>query len=213
MRVRPDLPGGRLVGLLDVLLVLWVVLWIVLALAIAHEMRNLGRLSTTGERVGTAAVRVGDSLEKLSSVPLVGDRVAGAGSEVRAAGSRAVTGAHAADRSVDRLSVLLGLAIAVLPTAPLLVYVPLRVERAREARALRRALAAGKDRDALERFLAERAVANLSYAQLRRVSEVPWRDLEEQRYARLALAELDRLGIPPEALTREFVTGAPRARG
>ena len=149
MRVRPNLPGGRLVGLLDVLLALWVVLWIVLALAIAHEVRNLGRLSTTGERVGTAAVRVGESLEKLSSVPLVGDRVAGAGSEVRAAGSRAVSGAHAADRSVDRLSVLLGLSIAVLPTAPLLVYVPLRIERAREARALRRALAAGQGRDAL----------------------------------------------------------------
>ncbi len=199
-------PSVRPGGLIDVLAVMWVALWVVVALAVADEMRNLGRLSVTVDRVGRAAVTVGDGLSDLSSVPFVGGRVDRAGAEIRAAGVRASAGASESKRSVRRLSVLLGLSIAVLPTAPLLLYVPLRLSRIREARTLRRLLAQGGDAVAMERFLAERAVANLSYAQLRKVSEAPWRDLDEGRYGALALAELERVGVAP-SLARSHPRG------
>lgn len=109
---------------------------------------------------------------------------------------------------MQRLSVLLGMTIAVLPTAPLLLYVPFSVGRFREARALRRLLAQCGDVIAMERFLAKRAIANLSYARLRKVREAPWRDIEEGRYGALALAELDRVGVRPRLLARSGRRGA-----
>jgi hypothetical protein len=87
---------------------------------------------------------------------------------------------------VNDLSVLLGLAVAVIPSLPLLVlYVPLRAARLREA----------GDDPQLEELLARRAVQNLPYHRLARVTRTPWRDLADGRYAALAAAEKQRVGI------------------
>ncbi len=65
----------------------------------------------------------------------------------------------------------------------------------REARAVRRTLAAGSPDPVLKEFLARRAVLNLPYQELRAVSPDPFRDLEEGRFDELAARELERLGL------------------
>jgi hypothetical protein len=115
-------------------------------------------------------------------------------------------------QSVHQLSLLLGLAVFVAPTVPLLVlYVPLRVSQEREARAFRRALANGADDSAFEEFLARRAVQNLPYHRLRAITTNPWREIREGNFRPLADAELTRVGVrrPDPARTRRRVpTGA-----
>lgn len=79
-------------------------------------------------------------------------------------------------------------------------YVPARLERRREATALRRALHEhGPHRD-VEEFLARRAIETLGYHRLRRISPAPWTEVEAGHRAALAAAELRRLGLDPDLL-------------
>jgi hypothetical protein len=91
---------------------------------------------------------------------------------------------------------LLAIAVALLPSVPVLgFYLPARLERRREAAALRGALRDhGSDSD-FQAFLAMRAIEALGYHRLRQVSPAPWADMEAGRYTALAAAELCRLGL------------------
>jgi hypothetical protein len=92
--------------------------------------------------------------------------------------------------------VLLAIAVALLPSIPVLTfYLPARLERRREASALRRALRDYGADPEFHAFLARRAVEALGYHQLRRVTLTPWTDIERGEFLALAEAELRRLGI------------------
>ncbi len=186
---------------LDVLILGWTVAWILIALAVAREVHGLRELSATVVLAGVATEETGKAVGFLDEVPLVGDDVDRLGARAEEAGRSAQASGRASRESVEDLSILLAIAIGLVPTVPLLaIYVPARIARAREARTVRRVLAeAGDDRLVLV-FLARRAVANLPLRQLRRVSTAPWRDLDEGRYEPLARAELRRLGIDPPDL-------------
>jgi hypothetical protein len=75
------------------------------------------------------------------------------------------------------------------------MYVPFRISRAREVRAIRKAAARAQGDPMFQEYLAHRAVENLPYHRLREITPNPWRDLEEGRHSALADAELDRLGL------------------
>jgi hypothetical protein len=138
----------------------------------------------------------GDLVESLGSIPFVGGRVGEVANRVRAAGRSAQASGRDSRDSTENLSILLALSIGLIPTLPLLgLYAPLRVTWTREARAVRRALAAGSPDPVLKEFLARRAVLNLPYQELRAVSPDPFRDLEEGRFDKLAARELERLGL------------------
>jgi hypothetical protein len=97
--------------------------------------------------------------------------------------------------------VLLGIAVALLPSIPVLTfYLPARFQRLREAGALRRALHMDGHDPEFHAFLARRAVEALGYHQLRRVSASPWVDLADRRCMPLARTELGRLGVDPDLL-------------
>lgn len=120
------------------------------------------------------------------------------GDRAREAGESAQESGAASRESVENLSVLLGLTIGLVPTLPLLaVWVPLRIRRARDVRALRAAIATHGDEPVFRRFLARRAVERLPYARLLRVAPEPWRDPSPEEERRLARAELERLGLEP----------------
>jgi hypothetical protein len=196
MGITFPVPGVRLIRALDVAVALWVVAWVVLALLVGREVRDLRQLSDTVVVAGIAVEETGNLVESLGSVPFVGGRVGEVAERVRAAGRSAqVSGRDSRDSTQD-LSVLLALSIGLIPTLPLLgLYAPLRVTWTREARAVRRALAAGSPDPVLKEFLARRAVLNLPYQELRAVSPDPFRDLEEGRFDELAARELERLGL------------------
>jgi hypothetical protein len=195
--------GARLIHVLDVAVLVWVAGWVVLAVFVGREVRDLRELSDTVVLAGVAVEDTGDLLASLENVPFVGGQVGDVASRVRAAGASArVSGAEARD-STDDLSVLLALSIGLIPTLPLLgLYAPLRLAWARESRSIRGALATSPDDPGLRRYLATRAVANLSYGELSAVSRDPVGDLEAGRYEALAVRELERLGMRREAATK-----------
>jgi hypothetical protein len=83
-------------------------------------------------------------------------------------------------------------------TEALDLYLPLRLARSREARGLRRLLAGSPD-PLLVEHLARAALRRVPYSELRRLSDQPWREVEQGRHVPLAAAELRRLGLRPPA--------------
>lgn len=105
---------------LDVAVALWVALWLVLGTWTAVEVWRLADLTRTVADSGMALDEAGQALESLGSVPVVGDESAELGGQVRANARDIVSDAQDARGSMRRLSVLLGLATALVPTVPVL---------------------------------------------------------------------------------------------
>jgi hypothetical protein len=189
-------PSARLIHVLDAAVVVWVAAWIALGLLVGREVRDLRELSDTVVVAGVAVEDTADLVDSLGSIPFVGAQVGEVADEVRAAGRSAQASGRDSRDSTDDLAVLLALSIGLIPTLPLLgLYAPLRISWAREARAVRRAVAANPSDPVLLRFLANRALFNLPFQEVTAVSPDPFRDLEEGRVESLANRELRRLGL------------------
>jgi hypothetical protein len=192
--------GSRAQVFIDLALIVWSVAWVWMGITVAQEVRGLGELSGTVNRLGQAIAEVGGLLGEL---PLIGDEVAGPAGEITAAGENAVASADEVRSSARTVGTLLGISIALIPTSPvLLLYLPRRIALARERRALTRAVAAGRTQE-LDAVLAERAVIHLPYRRLRRVSDDPSGDLRSGRHEALADAELEWYGVSPPARRRQ----------
>ena len=187
----------RAVWIADGLVVVWIGVWIWLGIAIGHEVSNLTTLSDTVVTAGQAVEQTGRALQSLEQLPFgVGDRIAGVERQITAAGQSAVASGQQSRHSVEDLAVLLTVAIAVIPSVPVLaVYVPVRVSRLKDVRTVRRAARRASGDPAFVEFLARRAAENLPYHRLREITANPWRDLEEGAFGPLARAELNRLGL------------------
>jgi hypothetical protein len=198
--VRSWRPGLRAQALIDVALLAWTVAWLWMGVTVGREVRGIGELSGTVSRLGEAMIEVGDAF---SGLPLIGDRFDDSAAAVSEAGRDAVASARSARGSANRVGVLLGISIALIPSSPvLLLYIPARLAIARERRALARALAQGRTAE-LDELLAERAVVHLPYHRLRRVSADPRGDLRAGRHVALADAELEWFGVVRARRTRQ----------
>ena len=174
----------------------WVVAWLAVAVVAAREIRDLESLSETLDESATALDTAGSALETIGALPLVGEGPERLGGEVRSTSAEMHRSAAQSRESIAKLAAVLGLSIAVIPTAPVLgFYLYLSAPTAREGAVIRQALARSGGDSRLEEYLARRSVQNLSYDQLMGVSGDPWGDLEEGRFRRLADAELRRLGV------------------
>lgn len=201
MDVAHLMPSSRTLPLVDAALALWVAAWIGLGVAIGVNVANLTALSHTVTVDGRAVETVGRTLHAIGGVPFVGGEISHAADAVQQAGANAVSSGESSASSVKALSVLLAIAVALLPSVPVFgFYLPLRVQRVRETRALRHVLLERRGDPGLEAFLARRAVASLGYKRLREISPSPWSDIEDGRCAALAAAEVRRLGIDPGVL-------------
>lgn len=197
------LPAGRKLVLLDAAVCAWVVLWLAIGLAAGDSVAALTGLTRTFRAVGGALGEVGATLGAID-VPLVGGAFDGAARAIREAGLEVTARGLAVRGAIERASVLIGAAVALAPTAPVLVtYGPARVARARDAAALRGFLEAGAGEHELQAFLANRARASLSYRRLRTVAERPWDD-DPETLRVLAAEEARRLGLrdPPARVER-----------
>jgi hypothetical protein len=182
--------------LLDAAVIAWAVVWVGVAIAIGREVQSLSALADTVTRVGGAVEASGRALGEIGAAPVVGDSLSAPAESIEAAGASAVQSGRASADSVNDLSLLLGLSIAVIPALPLIcLYIPLRLALGRERQtALALAREAGDD-PRFRRFLARRSLESSPYHRLRRVTPEPWRAYVEGRYDELARAELERLGI------------------
>ena len=200
----PSLPAflsARAMQRLNVFVAIWAAFWIAIAVYTAHEVASLRTLSHTVVKAGVATESTGHALAAISHLPLVGGRIGSLAAQAVAAGASARTSGAATATTVDRLAVLLGIAIALIPTVPLLaLYLPLLVSWRRDRKAVRTAVARWDGEPELEAFLAQRAVGHLPFEELRK----------NPSDSELAAAELRRLGLDRPA--RRVVTlHRPRA--
>jgi hypothetical protein len=180
----------------DGVLLFWVMLWVVVGAWTGYLIFQLTELTDSVVDSGRALRTAGGALEALGSIPLIGERTGELGREVTTTADGIVASGGQARESVRGMSILIGLAVALGPTGPaLLFYLPARLAHAREARAVARWLRDAPDGAALRAYLAGRAVVNLTASDLRRVSQDPHGDLAAGRHGPLARAELRRLGV------------------
>ena len=211
------LPMGRMRVVLDVVLVIWVAIWIWLGTALGGEVAGLRRLSGTIGQVGATVVQSGQLLSSFQGLPLVGSKVGITARQIEKSGHSAINSARVSRESASHLSWMLALAIAVIPSTPVLgLYLPLRVIAIRERRRLARLWSRNADDPEFHRLLARRALSALPYTRLvRAAGPDPWNAYAEGRYAGLVKAELDRWGIsrervPRAAANRQPVRHSPR---
>ncbi len=180
----------------DGVVVFWVVFWLVMGAWTGYLLWQLTGLAASTVDSGRSLDSAASALRQLSSVPLIGDQTGALGEQVGATADGIVRNGTQADRSIRGLSLLLGVAVALAPSgAVLLFYLPARVARRREVRAVRRGLGRRGDSTAMQALLAHRAVANLTPSELMSITPDPHGDLVAGRHEDLAAAELHRLGL------------------
>lgn len=125
-----------------------------------------------------------------------GRRLPGGSSEVVAAGDDIARRGQEVQSQPRQLSVLLGLAIVILPATPVVgLYLPMRNAHRREVAEVQRLLSSSSNAAIIDRYLAERTVRGLPPTAVQQIDPDPWRALAEGRTRSLADAELQRLGL------------------
>ena len=145
--------------LADLVVAAWAIVWIVLGVVVVREVRQLDDLSDTVVTAGEALDQTGDglrgtsdglrevhrALQVIESLPFVGreieenldgaaDTLDDIAAEVETTARSAQASGRASKESADDLSVVLGLAVALVPTLTLIAaYAPFRSLRLRRA--------------------------------------------------------------------------------
>lgn len=196
---------------LNVAILLWAAFWIGIAAYTAYEVAALRSLSQTVVKAGAATESTGHALAALTSIPFVGSRLGSLAAQAIAAGASARTSGATTATTIHELAVLLGIAIGLIPTVPLLaLYLPLRLSWRRDRKALRRAVAQWDGEPGLEAFLARRAVAHLPFHELRQLGYDGTESSAST--AELAAAELRRLGLDRRTKRRVLLASRQRDR-
>ena len=174
---------------------LWVTLWVTVGVLVTSNISDLDRLPDTLDTAASALDQTASGIRQFEDLPFVGGNIASVAEEIESTAGEARSGADEARESIGQVAWLLGIIVVAIPTVPVLAaYLPWRIARVREIRSVKRALAR-RDRDQVLEHLAHRAVTTLPLHRLMEVTDAPWRDLHEGRHERLAVAELERLGI------------------
>ena len=207
---RPLMRAGEIFA--DVATLLWLTVWITIGIRLYGLLANLaesGRLVRDGGiRISGAGEAIGSAVEQ---VPLVGEGAAdGIRSALAAAGGPLTTFGTNLERLLIIIAALLGgllVAVAVIPW--LNRYLPWRIARWRRlnagSRVIRRSRRAGSEpipEATIESLLASRAIHRLEYDELLEFSPDPFGDWVSGRHDRLAMAELDRVGLRAVAQPR-----------
>jgi hypothetical protein len=194
-------PSARAMRWLSAAVAIWTAFWIALAAYTAYVLATLRGLGDTVVKAGVATESTGHALAAIGHLPFVGGQIGRLAAQAVAAGASARASGATTNTTIDQLAVLLGIAIGLVPTLPLLaLYLPLLIGWRRDRRAVRRALAGSDGEPELEAMLARRALARLTFDELRTLG--PATNVE------LAAAELRRLGLDRPARQRS----GPRRR-
>lgn len=196
MPTVPAFLSARAMRILNVGVVVWAAFWIAMGVAVGYEVNALRTISHTVVASGKAVQTTGNALGALGGIPFVGSRLRPLAGQVAAAGASAQASGGSIATTIDALAVLLGIAVGLIPTLPLLVlYLPLRRSWKRDRIAVSHAVAQWDGEPGLEEFLARRALAHLPYHELRELAADGSHAFEDDARDRLAAAELHRLGL------------------
>lgn len=200
MKVYADAPARRtrqMVG--DLSLVIWLLLWTWVG-RIVHDgtMALAGPGRQTDEAASSMADGLRDAGGRIDDAPLVGDELATPFDKAASASDDIASAGRDTVEAVERLALVLGWAVALIPIlVALAFYVPGRWRFAREATAGARFIDASEDLD----LFALRALANQPMRVLAGVSDDPagdWRRRDPDVVRRLAALELADVGLRPQ---------------
>lgn len=202
MKLFADTPLRRTLQVIaDLLFVAWLVLWVWIGSAVHDGTMELAAPARqTDSSASAMADQLRDAGGRLGEAPLVGDelavpfdKAADASDGIAAAGRDTVD-------AVERLALLLGLSVALIPIMIVsAIHLPLRWRFIREATAGARFIDAQEDLD----LFALRALANQPMRVLARVSDDPagaWRARDPEVVRRLAELELADVGLRPRTM-------------
>ena len=213
MHIWSERPGPRAAELfVDIATALWLTIWISIGVRLYGFLANLagaGRfVRDGGTRITGAGESIGSALER---VPLVGESAAdGVRGALASAGQPLVTFGTDLERLLIVVSALLGTLLVAAAVVPWLTrYVPWRIARWRRLNAGARAIRGPRHGRAepiadatLDAVLASRALHRLEYDELLEFTPDPIGDWVAGRHDRLAMAELDRIGLRAVAAPR-----------
>ncbi len=190
IRVAAD---HKTLRLLDGVVLFWVAFWVALGVWTGVTLWQAADVGDTIASSGRTLDSVGEGLQELAGVPVIGERPGEIGGEVTESAVDITSRGEVVKGQLRQLGVVLGIAVVGIPVSPVLgLYLPLRVRRGRETTSIRRQLDEHADDPGFERYLADRARASLPYATVAALDPSP--DHRESDRA-LADAELARLGI------------------
>ena len=197
MKLYAETAGLRARQLLGDLAVLaWTAAWVWAGLTLNRLVEKLAVPGARLEQAGGGfAGDVAEIQQKVGRLPVVGGDLQGPFGRLAGVGRTLADAGATQQQVVHQLALWLGVLVAAVPIAALLVaWLPRRVAWAREAGAASRLRLAGAD---LELF-ALRALANRPLRELRRVTPDPAGALRAGEYEALADLELRALGLRAE---------------
>jgi hypothetical protein len=108
---------------------------VVLATFVALSVSDLTSLSDSVVAAGRALDQTAESLRRLEDVPLVGGDLGELADRADEAATSAAQSGRSSHAAIERLAVLLGVAIALVPTVPVVaLHLALRHERRESGR-------------------------------------------------------------------------------
>jgi hypothetical protein len=196
MRGDTQLLSARAVRWIDVGVIVWVVVWAVLGVLIWHDIGAQTQLSADVIKIGTAVEETGQALGAVGGLPLVGGSIGDFAAKIEKMGVEVAVSGEDSRAGIERIAVIAGLGVGLLPVALVLfLYLPLRIRWRRDVGAVADALRASAGDPAFEQYLARRAADTLPWDRLSAISADPWRAIASEDYRVLADAELARLGL------------------
>ena len=103
---------------LDVVFALWAAIWVVLGILVWHEVRGLRPLADTVAVAGQSLGDTSAALRAYSAIPLVGSGLRRVAADAAATAASARSSARDGRRSVDRLAIILGIAVPLIAIGP-----------------------------------------------------------------------------------------------
>ena len=100
-------------------LIAWVAFWMLAGVLVWHEVRGLRPLADTVAVAGRSLDDTAQVLRSVSNVPFVGSKLHRVANDAHRTAVSARESARDGRRSVDRLAILLGLAVPAAAIAPL----------------------------------------------------------------------------------------------
>ncbi len=199
MKLFADTPLRRMLQVTaDLLFVAWLVLWVWAGTAVHDGTMELAAPARQTDSAATSmAENLRDAGERLGGAPLVGDELAVPFDRAAEASDGLASAGRDTVDAVERLALLLGVSVALIPILIVsAIHLPRRWRFVREATAGARFIDAQEDLD----LFALRALAHQPMRVLARVSDDPagaWRARDPEVVRALAELELADVGLRP----------------
>ncbi len=207
--IRPVRRAVHVFG--DVVLIGWTLLWLGVAGVVRASINAMAAPAVAlNDSTSSLAGTVDDAAESLGEVRFVGDQLAAPFQPMADSLRDIASQATETVSAIEQTALVIAVVVWLAPTLTLaIIYLPLRIRRARESAAARTYI---NDQSDLDLF-ALRAMANAPMTRIARITNDPvgaWRRADGATIVELANLELRRVGIGVADVVEKPVMDRPR---